>query len=69
MNGVGRFYAAAAASGALILVGLIVYAELDRAYRRIVRSRRARRRRGYIDHTFACSDPEGQWIQDVKDSR
>lgn len=41
-------YAVACASGALLFVALIVYAEIDRAIRRRIR---ARKRPGYIDLT------------------
>lgn len=49
MNGVGKFYAAAVASGALVFVALIVYAEVDRAVRGWRQRRRSLRRAGYLN--------------------
>jgi uncharacterized iron-regulated membrane protein len=48
MTGIARMYIAACASGALILTGLVIYAEIDRAIRRRISTRK---RPGYIDLT------------------
>jgi peptidoglycan/LPS O-acetylase OafA/YrhL len=47
----GRLYLLAAGSFAAIGLGLLVWAECDRALRRWAWRRRARRKQGYVDLT------------------